>query len=312
MIAALDIGGTKVHGAIVDEQGKILRQERQPVLIQKGPDAFFRQLGEILNRLSAGFPIDRVGIGCAGPLDSVTGELLDPTNFFTGGKSWGRLSLLKPLQAQFKNWQFYLDNDAAAAVLGEAWLGGGATKNLAVITLGTGVGIGVLRDGRPVRSRGELHPEAGHFPLNFEAPDMTCGCGNNGCVEAYLGVPHFVRRLGEAWGLKDFTGEMLVAMADKGDARALEAFKNYGEWLAQTIRSLAVLYGPEQVSLTGGFAHTAKWFLPTVEKRLPEMLKRYREGVDLLPKVQVSRLGDDLSVLGAARVGLQHQSMGAN
>lgn len=312
MIAALDIGGTKVHGGLVDESGKLLKHERHPVKVKEGPEAFFRQLIAVLESLTAGTKVKKVGIGCAGPLNSKTGELLDPTNFFTHGKSWGRMSLLKPLQEHFPQWSFHLDNDAAAAVLGEHWLGQTKTDSLAVITLGTGVGIGVLVDGKLQRSRQGLHPESSHIPLNFMRKPAPCGCGNFGCIEAYLAVPHFVRRLATLWKMKDLSGEKLAQLARANDTRALRAFEYYGEWMAQSLRALAVLYGPEVVSLTGGFAYTAQWFLPSVEKRLPELLKRYREGVDLLPRVQVSKLGDNLSVLGAARVGMvagRHQEV---
>ena len=304
MIAALDIGGTKVHGAIVDQQGKILKQLRQAVRVSEGPDAFFKQLIDILTELSRDHKINQVGIGCAGPLDGQTGELLDPTNFFTNGKSWGRISLLRPLQQHFKNWQFTLDNDAAAAVLGEAWLGGLNTNNLAVITLGTGVGIGLLVEGQLVRTRAGLHPETSHIPLNYGEKSFPCGCGNFGCIEAYLAGSHMLHRLALKWQKPSLSGEQLVDLLQAGESKAQSAMAEYGEWLAQTIHALAVLFGPEHVSLTGGFATTAPWFLPTVQRRLPELLARRRAGVDFLPQVKVSRLNDDLSVLGAARVGL--------
>ena len=303
MVAALDIGGTKVHGAIVDSQGNILKQMREPVAVGHGPDAFFKQLIQMLTELTRDHKITKVGIGCAGPLDGQSGDLLDPTNFFTDGKSWGRLSLLKPLQQHFSTWKFFLDNDAAAAVLGEKWLGGTATDNLAVMTLGTGVGIGVLVDGKLVRTRQGLHPETSHIPLNYADQNFPCGCGNFGCIEAYLAGSHVLQRLAKAWQKQYLDGEQLLALLNAQDPRALSAMSEYGEWLAQSIHALAVLFGPEQISLTGGFATTAPWFLPVVEKRLPQLLARRRVGVDFLPKVHVSRLGDNLSVLGAARVG---------
>lgn len=299
-VLALDIGGTKVHAALVTETGEILRQERASVMVGQGPAAFFRQLTELMARLSKDSHLLRVGIGSAGPLNPLTGDLLDPTNFFTDGKSWGKLSLLAPLKKEFPQWEFRLDNDAAAAALGEHWLGQNNVENLAVITLGTGVGVGVLVNGQLVRSREGLHPEASHIPLNFEEKKRPCGCGNNGCLEAYLAAPHFVNLLKQEWKTSDLTAEKLVQLAQSGDPRAHQAFARYGVWLAHAIKALAVLFGPQVISLSGGFATAAPWFLPTTEKVLPDLLKRYREGVDLLPQVKVSNLGDNLGVLGAA------------
>ncbi len=301
-VLALDIGGSKISGAVVGADGEIFRHTKVPVQVTQGKQAFFDQLIHVITELSRDFVLRKVGIGCAGPLDPIAGELLDPTNFFTEGKSWGRLSLLEPLRAHWPKWQFALDNDAAAAVLGEAWLGGGPSDHLVAITLGTGVGVGVLVSGQLVRMRDQIHPEASHIPLNFADKDKPCGCGNYGCIEAYLAGSHFVRRLGREWNDTNLRGHILVERAKAKDARAIAAFAQYGEWLAQAIHAYAILYGPKQVSLSGGFAVAAPYFLPTTEKRLPELLSRRREGVDLVPKVSVSKLGDNLGVIGAARV----------
>ena len=301
-VLALDIGGSKIAGAVVGSGGEILRRTKVPVQVSHGPKAFFDQLIQVITELSRDFVLRRVGIGCAGPLDPKSGELLDPTNFFTDGKSWGKVSLLAPLRNHWPKWQFALDNDAAAAVLGEAWMGGGPQDHLLVMTLGTGVGVGVLVNGQLVRMRDQIHPEASHIPLNFTDHDSPCGCGALGCIEAYLAGSHFVRRLGREWNEPGLRGHILVERAKVGDVRALAAFSRYGEWLAQAVHAYAVLFGPRQVSLAGGFAVAAPYFLPTTAKRLPELLARRRDGVDLLPQVTVSKLGDDLGVLGAARV----------
>lgn len=302
-VLALDIGGTKVAAAVVDETGRILFQLRQNVVVHQGPDAFVDQVVQIISQIRADFEFEKVGIGCAGPLDSVSGDLLDPTNFLTDGKSWGRTPLLAPLRSQWPKWTFALDNDAAAAVVGEAWLGGEPKENLLAMTLGTGVGVGVLVNGRLVRQRGELHPEASHIPLNYSDPTAPCGCGNFGCIEAYLAGSHFVQRLAREWNAPDLTGPLLIARAEKGEPSAHTAFAQYGEWLAQAIHAFAVLYGPEHISLSGGFAKGAPYFLPVTQRRLPELLGRRRvAGADLVPTVEVSRLGENQGLLGAARL----------
>lgn len=307
VVVALDIGGTKVIGATIDAQGTVLRRDRQPVAVAHGADAFFSQIIQMIGNLADGFPVSQVGIGCAGPLDGTAGELLDPTNFFTEGKTWGRLDFLSPLRAAFPKWRFQLENDAAAAVLGEAWLGGGEKENLLVLTLGTGVGVGALVGGQLVRSREGLHPEASHIPLNFADTNVPCGCGNFGCIEAYLSGQHTIERLAKSWREPKLSGAELVTRAHAGEAKVLQALALYGEWLAQAVQAFAVLYGPRQVRLSGGFAAAAPWFLPTVKSRLPELLKRRRVGKDLLPEVAVSRLGEDLGLFGAACVARQAQ-----
>jgi glucokinase len=303
-ILALDIGGTKIHAGIINDEGKILASRRDPTEFGSGPHGFFTQVISIIKELSKGHKISRVGIGSAGPLNGKTGELLDPTNFFSDGKPWGRVSLLEPLRKALPSLQFYLDNDAAAAVLGEAWLGGGESRDLLVMTLGTGVGVGVLIGGELARTREGLHPEASHIPINAFDQSIPCGCGNFGCVEAYLSGTHFVTRLKKQWRKPELTGEQVLDLARAGEAPALAAIKLYSEWLAQAVHAYAVLYGPREVVFTGGFAPVIPLVLSQIETRLEELLRRRRVGIDLMPKLRLSRLGDDLGLVGAARVAM--------
>lgn len=304
LVAALDIGGTKIHSAVINSAGEILHSERSSVRVSEGPESFHGQLVKILETLAKEFTFSRVGLACAGPLDGMRGELLDPTNFFTDGKSWGRFDLLGPLKAKFPKWKIFLENDAAAAVMAEAWLDGG--ENVVAMTLGTGVGVGVIVDGQLVRSRQNLHPEVSHIPLNAFAKDFPCGCGNFGCIEAYLAGRATVQRLAKAWSEPQLTGEEIVRRAQSGEERTLIALKEYGEWMAEALRALAVLYGPEKVVLSGGFAAAAPWFLDHTRTLLPKLLERRRVGIDLLPEIRVSKLGDNLGVLGAARVAFSY------
>lgn len=309
LVVGLDIGGTKVHGALVAADGAVLREQKSPVHLHEGPGPFAQQLAKMIVTLAEGQNIRAVGLGCAGPLDSETGELLDPTNFFTDGKSWGKVPLIAMVKKELEQLKFsavplHLENDAAAAVLGEAWLGGGEQKNILVMTLGTGVGVGVLVNGRLTRSRHNLHPEASHIPLNYSDTSALCGCGNQGCIEAYLSGVNFTQRLAREWNEPNLTGEELGARAKGKEEKVLAAFARYSEWLAQAIHAYAVLYAPKSVVLSGGFSTLSENFLPQTQKLLPDLLKRRRDGVDLLPTVKVSRLYESIGVLGAARVAL--------
>lgn len=303
-VAALDIGGTKIHAAVIDRSGQILVSERSAVRVSEGPKVFHQQLKEILYGLAKEFKFSRVGLACAGPLDGQRGELLDPTNFFTSGKSWGRFDLLGPLKSEFPSWKIFLENDAAAAVMAESWLDGGA--NVVAMTLGTGVGIGAIVDGTLVRSRDGLHPEISHIPVNAFAKDFPCGCGNNGCIEAFLAGRLTVQRLAKLWGEPKLSGEEIVRRAEAQEPQVLDALKQYGEWMAEALRALAVLYGPQKIVLSGGFAAAAPWFLDHTRELLPKLLERRRVGVDLLPEIRVSKLGDNLGILGAARVAFTY------
>jgi glucokinase len=294
-----DLGGTKLRAAHIDRRGRILDHAVVRVRQSEGYDGLIRLFREAADLLpKTGFA--RVSVAAAGPLHPEKGLLLDPTNFTTGESSWGVLPLVKSLKKVFKK-PIRLENDAAAAVLGERWKGGHGRKNrnLLAMTLGTGVGIGVLADGVLVRAGRGLHPEAGHIPLDISAKDYPCACGHDGCIEAFLAGSHFARRLGRLKG-RPLSGQEAVALARSGDVWVQEAFREYGRWLAQAVRVLSVLFAPEVVVISGGFSHGSALFLEETRALLPALMERYRDGIDLLPEIKVSKLQDDAGVLGAA------------
>lgn len=306
-----DLGGTKLLGALVDSRGKVLTHVTKQIEQSRG----FKGLLDDFHDIAAALPVKEkyqcVSVASAGPLHAEKGVLLDPTNFFTGKKSWGVVPLVANLKKLFKK-PVWLENDAAAAVMAEAWKGGhggGGSRNLVVITLGTGVGIGAIANGVVVRAGRGLHAEFSHVPINGDDRAYPCGCGAYGCIEAYLAGSHFARHLSWQMG-RDLDGAQCRLLAEQGEAQALHAFEEYGRRLALAIRSLAVVFAPETVVLAGGFAKGWKHFLPATESHLPEVLARYREGIDLLPRVRVSKLGDTAGVVGAAFVAIQKMKKG--
>lgn len=296
-----DLGGTKLRAAHISASGRILGHATGEVNQRAGFDGLIRLFKELSEKLDEGVKVKAVSVAAAGPLHPAKGILLDPTNFFTDQKSWGVVSLTAPLKKVFKK-PVYLENDAAAAVLGERWRGGhGKGANLIAMTLGTGVGVGVIANDVLVRAGRGLHPEAGHIPINSEDKNFPCGCGAYGCVEAYLAGSHFAKRMSARVG-RSLTGREAVQMAKDGDFQLQSSFKEYGRHLAQAIRTLCVMFAPEVVVLSGGFSHASSLFLNETEKVLPGMMERYRDGIDLVPKVKVSKLKDDAGILGAAYI----------
>ena len=177
-----------------------------------------------------------------------------------------------------------IENDAAAAVLGEKWRGGhGRARNIVAITVGTGVGLGVLCNGALVRAGRGLHTELSHVPLNITDKDYACGCGAFGCVEAYLAGSHFTRRIERHAG-RPLHGVDVVRLADEGDpfTSAKPSPSTVDIWRRPS-GLLSIGFAPEVVVLSGGFSHAARLFLNETHRVLPGLLSRYRQGVDLLP-----------------------------
>lgn len=301
-VIGIDLGGTKIAAAVVDQNGKILKEHRALTEYKGGWSVLKKQLIQICQELKKTHKdIAAVGIGSAGPLHAPSGTLLDPTNF--GWKSPLTVPITKELKKAL-HMPVHLENDAAAAILAEHWMGKSGADCL-VITLGTGVGMGVIADGKLVRGGRGLHPEGGHILLRSGDKSALCGCGVYGCAEAFLSGANFGKRASKALGKKNLTGRDVAELAYAKNKKALAMFSEYAELMAEYILNLVVLYYPKKIILTGSFAEASSLFLPTVEKRLKALLKRRLKTIPLLPDIYVSKLGNRAGVLGAAYIAFQ-------
>lgn len=288
--------------AAVDEKGRLYGEHRAPVQLNAGFRGLVNQFGEMGRPLIQKYKIKNVVIASAGPLDPIRGLLLNPTNLKTHGEEWGVVPLVREVQKKLKL-PVVLENDAAAAVLAEHWLGAGRkTDDLVVVTLGTGLGVGVFTNGQLVRSGRHLHPEAGHITIDYKDREWLCGCGNFGCAEAFLSGVNFTKKMAEVLERPGLSGETLVQLARQGDHKAILEFEKYGKRLAAFIYSLSVIFSPKKVVLSGGFSHSADLFLPSCEQELTQLMRTRRKGCDLLPKVLISPFRDEAGLLGAAYV----------
>ena len=300
-----DLGGTKLAAGIVSETGEIFHYTKEPARIPRGFDAVVDQfvtLGRRLLDTEEGQDAGRVGVASAGPLDPYKGLLLDPTNFFTNGKSWGVVDFVSPL-CEGLGLPVVLENDAAAAVLAENWKGEAqGAKNCVAMTLGTGVGVGVVVNGELLRSGGYLHPEVSHMVIGHKDDLAPSPIGVLGTMEAYLSGKNFSQRVAKKWGLGELSGEELTSMAQNGESKALEAFSEYADWFAVSLYNLTILFAPEVIVIAGGFAAASDLFLNETKSKLSRMLQRRQCAEEFFPKVRVSNFKNQMGLIGAAHV----------
>lgn len=298
-VIGIDLGGTKIAAGLVNKQGKILREVRVASDLKGGWPGLKKQLVGICRDLQDK-KTRAVGLASAGPLHAPSGRLLDPTNF--GWKTAKAIPIAAELKKALKL-PVVLENDAAAAVLAERWKGGGGT-DCVVLTLGTGLGVGVICNNELVVGGRGLHPEGGHLLLRSGDPTALCGCGIYGCAEAFLAGKKFDERAEKKLGER-LKGTEWAARAANGDAAALALFEEYSELLADYLLNLVVLYYPKSVIFTGSFAATHPQFLPAARERLAKLLERRLKTIPLLPVLRPSRLGHRSGILGGAFVALQ-------
>jgi glucokinase len=303
VVLAYDLGGTKVAVGVIDSTGHVIEEIRQPVLYDKGKNAVIQQLADLGQELMNRHPsVKRAGIASAGPLDPMQGLLLDPTNFSSAEGTWGKTPLAALVSKKLRI-PVFLENDAAAAMLAEHWIGRAkGYDNAMILTLGTGLGTGIIANGELVRAGHHFHPEAGHIILLHNDSSAPCGCGNLGCAEAYLSGRNFSRRARARFGNSELTAKDITELARKRDPRALAAFDEYALLMATAIHNYVVLYCPEIIVLTGSFAAAADLFLKATRQQVEKLLARRRVGVDLVPKIVVSSLDNQAGIIGGAYV----------
>src|SRR3954468_18163734 len=223
MIGAVDIGGTKIAVGIVDDNGKVLARAETPTdqdHYSNGLEGIVRMLRETATQ--GGAAITGIGIGSTGPVDPIRGEFGD-VDFLPG---WRGKNLVEDLQQSFKV-RVALENDGDAAALAEAGWGAGRNRTrLIYVTIGTGIGGGIIFDGKLYRGVDGAHPEIGHQVLNTSGP--ACSCGFSGCWESLAAGPAMAAWLKDAAPVEyphrqDITAKRICELAQQGDELAMQA-----------------------------------------------------------------------------------------
>jgi glucokinase len=308
LVIGVDIGGTKIAAGVVDASGSILRQTRAPMAANSGASAGLAAvLGAIralLEKMDAG-SARAAGICSPGPLDPERGVVINPPNL----PCWRDYPLAAELERAL-GLPVKLDNDANAAALAEAcWGAGRGYRNVFYATLGTGIGTGIVFDGRIYHGRTGAAAEGGHVSIDYRGP--RCGCGKPGCIEALAAGPAIARRAREklAAGKRSamlelaagdpaaLTSEMVGQAFARGDALAREVLVETVDLLACWLGNMVDLLEPDVMVIGGGVAAMLSPLLERVRERLPACCINSRCGeIPLVP----ARYGPDAGIAGGA------------
>ncbi|MDQ2178144.1 ROK family protein [Marinifilum sp. D714] len=302
----IDIGGTNTVFGCIDSKGNTIAEGNIPTQTKEHFEDYIEDLiAEIKSSLEkAETEVSIVGVGIGAPNGSYrTGTIENAANL-----RWkGTLPIAKMVNEKL-NVPVKVTNDANAAALGERIFGG--AKNMSdfmVITLGTGLGSGIVVNGDLLYGYEGFAGEVGHIIVRPGGRD--CACGRKGCLETYVsatGVKRSVykllaKHLGES-SLRDvpfnnLNAKMVAEAANEGDSVALETFKYTGKMLGEALANVASVTAPEAIFLFGGLAKAGDLLFDPVKEAMDEnMLFLYKDKVKLLP----SQLGDDAAILGAA------------
>lgn len=316
LIAAIDIGGTKIALGLADLDGRALPFRRFPTRVEIGPHRIIEEAAGELEQMAveADARIAAIGVGCGGPIDRRRGLVMSPTNL----PGWDEFPLVKLLEERF-GVPVIMDNDANAAALGEYEYGAGrGVRNLVYITISTGIGGGIIINGELLHGVGDGAGEVGHMVV---APDdgPLCGCGARGCLEALCSGTSIGRRAQErlARGARDsvlhnpeaargatgsVTARAVAEAARQGDPLAREVWDETVHYLAIGLNNIITTLAPEAIILGGGVSTTGEQLLAPLRERLAESVKMVPfEQVKLLQ----AALGGDSGAHGALLLGLR-------
>lgn len=301
----VDVGGTSVKLGLFETEGKLLDKWEIPTRKENHgeqilPDVAASILEKLEERKIRRKDVAGVGMGIPAPVDS-EGVVQQTANV-----GWGYKEVTRELSELLDGMRVEAGNDANVAAMGEMWLGAGrGEKNLVMITLGTGVGGGVIVDGHMIVGHHGAGGEIGHICVNREEED-ACGCGLRGCLEQYAsatGIAKLARKAlsgdHEETVLHGEPSAKDVFDAVKaGDALATRIADEFGRYLGEALASLAVVVDPAVFVIGGGVSKAGSVLIPFVEKAFRE--KAFFANKDT--KIVLAELGNDAGICGAARL----------
>lgn len=301
----IDIGGTKIGGALVDESGNIIRETRVPTPAQDS-DAIADAVVQLIRELSEGVEVVAAGVAAAGFVDADRANIVYAPNL-----SWRNEPIKAKIQAKV-SMPVFIENDANAAGWAEYRFGAGAgARHVVMLTIGTGVGGAIIVDGKLLRGGFGLAAELGHVPLN--GGDRPCGCGQVGCIEPYgsgtallkaakqlaaSGRPEGYRLAELAEQAGELTGAQVYQAIVEQDTGAIGLLNELGAAIGRTVAGLCAVLDPEVVIIGGGVSAAGELLLGPIRESYLKHLSAaaYRPHV----RFAIAEFVNDAGVVGAA------------
>jgi glucokinase len=308
----VDIGGTKILAGVVDLGGRIVAQTRRETPADD-PSKTQDTIADAVRELTSSYSVVGIGLGAAGFVDARRSTVM-----FAPNLAWRDEHLRESLEERL-GLPVVVENDANAAAWAEVQFGAARGEtHVVILTIGTGIGGGIVLDGELYRGRYGVAAEVGH--LNIVPDGRRCGCGLQGCWEQYGSgralvqeaqeqatvSPSMSRELLRLAGgrAEDITGHMVTAAARSGDVAALQCFDELGKWLGRGMAQLAAVLDPGMFVIAGGVSEAGEMLRAPVEAILRKNLTG--RGHRPTAQVRIAELGNEAGLVGAADLAQQH------
>lgn len=300
----IDIGGTNIAYGLIDKEGNCILNDSRPIASYSTPQEFIANLHQEIDQCLATHNVELIGVGAGAP----NGNYFNGTIENAANLNWkGTIPFVELLEKEF-HLPAFITNDAKAAALGEMIYGGAkGMKNFAVITLGTGLGSGIVINGELVYGHDGLAGELGHTIVKPNG--RYCNCGRRGCLETFVSATGIKRTACELLAVEntpsklrdipynEITAKKVYDAAQTGDPIALDAFRITGEVLGAALANLVAITSPEAIFLQGGVANAGEWLFKTTHEQMEaNMLYLFKQKVKILR----SSLPSNAAIYGAA------------
>lgn len=312
--AGIDIGGTNIKYGLFEKNGKILFQDKKPTMASKGRGPLLnliKNIGEILllHASEEEYSVKHLGIGSPGAVNHKSGRVIGPCPNI---EDWTGTDLGQIVE-KYLNLPVFVDNDVNAMALAEIQLGAAkGAKSVVCVTVGTGIGGGVIVNGEVFHGYNSSAGELGHMIINFDGPE--CACGNRGCIEAYCSSKYIIKTTKALLGnnmsdvfkgildnnLDNLTIKKLFAAAKQNDEVALEVIKKTAYYLGIGLAGIMNLLNPETVIIGGGITDGGAGFVEKVTDNIKKFA--FSSSVEKL-KVKKAALGNQAGFVGAGLLG---------
>lgn len=309
----IDLGGTNIAAALVNELNEIVLKKSIKTSMLKGFDGLCEDMADLCHLIIAESAIgldliESVGIGCPGMIDESTGDIV-----FSNNLDLYHSPLVKRMEDLIGR-PVFAANDANAAALGEYVAGSGReVKSMIAITLGTGVGSGIIMEGKICGGFNYSGGELGHMVINYKG--RSCTCGRKGCLETYASATGLIQSAKEKMALlKDsqiwvlvegdedaVTGKVVFEAFKKGDQAAIEVVEEYIEILSIGLANVVNALQPEVIVIGGGISHQGQWLMDALQIKVDQQV--FGRFGSKQTSIRVARLGNDAGIIGAALLG---------
>ena len=303
----VDIGGTNIKLGIISDAGKIVKKGMVETRAEGGPEVVVSQIKKGITELllKNDKKIAGVGIGCAGTVNQEKGIVENPPNL----PKWDKVPLGRLIKRAF-GYDVFLDNDANAAAIGEMHFGSGKSlKSFIMVTLGTGIGGGIIVNKKIYHGDFGAAGEIGHTVIDYNGP--KCNCGSFGCIEAYVGNHYLVKRIQKdiqnvqdtkIWDLinhdiEKLSPRVIDEAAQAGDEYAKSIIVQLGEYLGYAFASLANILDISEFIVGGGVAGFGKPLFDAAQKKAAE---RALKSIGKRIKVRPAKLKNDAGIQGSS------------